>query len=98
MKIKKSEQTHIDNLGTKWESVLAAASLSIRKSPKLVGLDKIRCPMAVAAALNATGCPNHKGFVIPNEAGAPVYGIQEIVDGAFVAAVEAAKLKFAELV
>lgn len=90
--MKRSEQQHIDSLGER-RAAIAAASLSIRQDSKLVGLDKIRGPMAIAAALKATGCPDHEGFVIPKEAGPPMSGIQEFVDAAFIAAVEAAKLK-----
>ena len=91
MHIKKSEQTHMDGLGRKWDTALAAASLSARTNPKLVGLDKIRVPLATYAALKATGCPDHDGFVIPKEAGQPTIELQEIVDTAYAAAVEAAQ-------
>lgn len=91
MRIKKSEQKHMDELGDKFKRELAAASLVVRTNPKLVGLDKIREPLAIAAALNATGCPDHQGFVIPKEAGPPMPGIQDIVDTAFKDAIAAAR-------
>ena len=80
----------MDDLGPRWERALAAASLSVRLQPKLVGLDKIREPLAVRAALRATGCEVCDGFVIPKEAGPPMPGIQDIVDAAFADAVKEA--------
>lgn len=65
MKTKKSENDHIAALGDKWPLALAAASMSVRLDPKLVGLDKIRGPLAISAALKATGCPDHEGFCGP---------------------------------
>lgn len=91
MRIKKSETDHMQKLGARWERAVAAATLSVRTDPKLVGLDKIRLPLAIAAALKATGAPGHDGFVIPKEAGPPHAGIQDVVDAAFVAAYEAAE-------
>ena len=93
MRIKKSEQTHIDGLGDKWTRALAKASLSVRLNPKLVGLDKIREPLATRAALKATGAPGIDGFCIPETAGIPMREMQDIVDAAFTEAVNAAKLE-----
>lgn len=95
MRIKKPEELHIKALGENWPRALAIASLSIRQNSKLVGLDKIRDPMAVCAALKATGCPDHEGFVIPKSAGDPHIG-QEIVDGAYADAVKAITDKLGE--
>jgi hypothetical protein len=94
MKLKKSEQDHIKALGKRWHEALAAASLCVRSDPHLVGLDKIREPLAYQAALCGTRCPDHPGgFVIPASAGPPHQGIQEIVDHCFAAAAEIARIK-----
>lgn len=94
MKLKTSEQEHIKALGHNWSRVLAAASLSVRLDPKLVGLDKIRAPLAIRAALKATGCADCEGFVVPKDAGPSVAGFQKICDAAFEAAFIAALEKF----
>jgi hypothetical protein len=91
MRLKPTEERHIKSLGDKWSRALAAASMSIRTDSKLVGLDKIRQPLAIVAALKATGAADREGFVIPKSAGPPHYGIQEVVDAAFHAAVAAAQ-------
>lgn len=96
MAIKTSERKHIETLGRRWSDALAAASLSIRLNPKLIGLDKIRDPLALAATLKATGCPDHDGFVIPKGAGEPTREMQDVVDAAFALAVEVAQIKFKE--
>lgn len=93
MRIKKSEQKHMEALGPRWSQAVAAASLVIRMSPKLMGLDKIREPMAISAALCATGCGGHDGFVIPANAGQPTQEMQDIIDHTYAAAVEAARKK-----
>lgn len=93
MKLNKSEQDHIKGC-KRWNEALAAATMVVRTDPALVGLDKIRVPLAYHAALMATNCPDHPGgFVIPKEAGRPHQGIQEIVDHCFATAVEIARVK-----
>ena len=93
MKLKKSEQDHIKACKN-WNEALAATTMVVRTDPRLVGLDKIRVPLAYHAALEATNCPDHPcGFVVPKEAGPPHRGIQEIVDHCFAAAVEIARVK-----
>lgn len=50
------EQKHIDKIGLlTFERALAAASLCVRMDARLTGLDKLRGPLAHAAALRATG-------------------------------------------
>jgi hypothetical protein len=91
MRLKPTEEQHIKSLGDKWSRALAAASMSVRTDSKLVGLDKIRQPLAIVATLKATGAADRECFVIPKNAGSFDYGIQEVVDAAFQAAVAAAQ-------
>ena len=86
--MKKTEQEHIKELGERWPAALAAASLSVRTNPKLVGLDKIRRPLAEAAALRATGA-DVPCFTVPFSAGGHPAQIQGIVDVAFADAIKA---------
>ena len=90
-KLKTSEREHIKGLGSKWDAALAAAIMSVRREPKLVGLDKIREPMAYCAALKATGCPGHDGFVVPANAGTGTIEMEDIVNAAYTRAVSAAE-------
>lgn|GEM_PF-3275517 len=93
--MKKSEHDHIQKLGARWAPVLAATSLSVRQESKLVGLDKIRIPLATTAALKATLCPDAPPvFTVPAIAGKHPEVIQEIVDTAFAKAVEAGERAF----
>lgn len=58
--MKAAERDHIEEFGEeKFERALIAARMEIRKSSKLVGLDKIREPLALAAAFHATGHGEH---------------------------------------
>ena len=87
----KKTEDHIKTVGAKWPAALAAASMSVRTNSRLVGLDKIRLPLAEQAALRATGMPGVMGFCIPSAAGGPANEIQSVVDQAFVDAVEAVR-------
>ena len=94
MKLTAGEKKHIDWLDSEWTIALAAASMSVRSNGKLIGCDRIRVPLAIKAALFATSCPDaDNSFVPPAEAGEPIVGTQEILDAAFVAAVEAVREK-----
>lgn len=88
---KTSENEHIKKLGAKWNVALAAAMLSAKTNSKLTGLDKIRSDLSHCAALKATGCPDHEGFVFGKGYGEPTREIQDIADAAFKAAVEAVR-------
>ena len=93
--MKKSEREHVSAVGPKrWAVVLAATSLSVRQNSKLIGLDKIREPLAVQAALKATGYGNQI-FQLPFTAGKPVAETQTVTDAAFAAAAEAGERAFA---
>jgi hypothetical protein len=93
MRLKAPEQEHIAAVGDRWAAILAATTLSVRQNSKLVGLDKIREPLATQAALKATGY-EIPGFFIPKAAGGAYVGTQEVVDAAFAAAVEAGERAF----
>lgn len=89
--MKKSEANFIEANKHRFATALAKASMSIRTNSRLVGLDKIREPMAFAAALRALDFEGAaSGFAIPKGAGEPTQAMQDIVDAAFAAAVEAA--------
>lgn len=54
--MKAAERTHVEAIGeSKFASALAKASMVIRMDSRLTGLDKIREPLALQAALEATG-------------------------------------------
>jgi len=89
--VKSSEADHIKRLGAWWNTALAATTMSVRQNAKLVGLDKIREPIAMQAALKATGCKSVMGFNLPKNAGEPFRDIEDLVNSAFAAAVEAAE-------
>ena len=56
MKIKKVQEQHIKSVGeARFNSALGAATLSVRNCRSLVGLDKLRDPIAFEAAMRATG-------------------------------------------
>jgi len=93
MRKKKSEEKHIEENKTVFARALSAATFSVRSNPHLVGLDKIREPVAFCAALKATGYPCEiDGFALASEprAGEPYKETQEIVDAAYRAALDAA--------
>lgn len=64
------EQEHIRAVGDRWPLVLEATSRVVRSNPKLIGLDKIRRPLAEDAALKATGF-ELQIFKMPRGAGRP---------------------------
>jgi hypothetical protein len=92
--MKTSEREHIEAVGDRWPAILAATNLSVRQNAKLVGLDKIRQPLAIQAALKATGFGNQI-FQLPYSAGKLYADMQTITDAAFAAAVEAGERAFA---
>ena len=60
--MKKIESDHIETVGgAVFDAALAKAAMQIRQDRRLVGLDKIRIPLAFEAALLATGFPP-RGF------------------------------------
>jgi hypothetical protein len=66
--------------------------VSVRSHAALIGLDKIRKPIAHRAALKATGFPmTVDGCPLPVEAGQPYAETQLVVDEAYKAAVKAAQ-------
>lgn len=86
MKISSAAQDHIKALGPKWDRALAIASMSVRQNSKLIGLDKSRQPLAIAAALAGTGWEATQGFAIPGAAGAGNAELQGVVDAEFISA------------
>lgn len=89
--MKKSEANFIDANKERFAAALAKASMSVRSNSRLIGLDKIREPLAFQAALRALNFEGAlPGFAIPKTAGKPTQAMQDIVDEAFKAAVEAA--------
>jgi hypothetical protein len=90
MAIKKSEHNHIEALGPKkWIRAHNAATRSVMRNDKMVGMDKIRMALAVKAALKGTGCEGIAGFSVPSIAGTPNQAVQDIADAAFADAVDA---------
>lgn len=92
MRIKKAEEAHIKECKV-WSAALAAATMSVRTNTKLIGLDKIREPLAFQAALRATGCPDMpEGFILPaHGVGVHTQEIIEVCAAAYDAALEAAR-------
>lgn len=92
MKIKATEKEHIDAVGDRWHRVFAATTIAVRSSSKFTGLDKLREPMALQAALKATGFGN-PGLIIPRTAGDNRF-CQEIAGEVFADAVKAGERAF----
>lgn len=89
--MKQSEAAFIKQHQKAFDTALAKATMVVRTNPRLVGLDKIRVPLAFAAALRALNFEGAKpGFSIPKGAGEPTQDVQDVVDAVFTAAVEAA--------
>jgi hypothetical protein len=72
MRTKSAEMKYIKEHQSAFDAALARATLSIRQNAALVGLNKIREPLAFCAALKAINYPNAPaGFTPPKEAGEP---------------------------
>jgi hypothetical protein len=87
--MKKAMEVHIKEHQEAFDSALAKATICVRSCPALVGMNKIREPLAFSAALEATGYIIG-GFAVPPEAGPPNPQTQAIVDKLFRDAVAAA--------
>jgi hypothetical protein len=91
MRTKSAEMKYIKEHQSAFDAALARATLSIRQNAALVGLNKIREPLAFCAALKAINYPNAPaGFTPPKEAGEPTMELQQILDVAYEAAITAA--------
>lgn len=96
MRYKKAELAFAKNHGARFERALTAATIAARQDSRLVGLDKIREPLAWHAALKAIGYEDNgvplTGFAVPPSAGTVTTEIQEVADSVFAAAAAAAEL------
>ena len=92
MRVKASEKEHIDAVGDRWPRVIAAVTIAVRSSPKFTGLDKVREPLALQAALKATGYGN-PGLILPRTAGDNRF-CQDVADEVFAEAVKAGERAF----
>lgn len=90
----KKEKNHARAIGQRFDDALARATMLVRSSGKLTGLDKIRAPIAWRAALKATGYEfDVDGFVFPKsvESTAEITEIaSELYDRAVTAARQSA--------
>jgi hypothetical protein len=89
MKITQAEKKHIEAHRDAFTVAIARTSISVWQNAALIGLNKIREPIAFQAALKATGYPI-AGLVLPKEAGQPRTDTQALAEQAFEAAVDAA--------
>lgn len=89
---RKSESKHIEEVGEeKYWRAYDHAMLVARQASKLTGLQKIREAIAHEAALQATGFET-RPFGLPTKGcGEPTVEMQEIVDGIFPQALDAAR-------
>lgn len=86
-----AEKNHARAVGKPFDDALARATMVVRSSSKLIGLDKIRAPIAWRAALKATGYElDVDGFVFPKSVEATVE-ITEIASDLYERAVQAAR-------
>lgn len=84
------EREHIKAQGDAFDRALQVTTLIARQDMRLVGLDKIRKPLAFQAALKATGLET-AAFVMPVTAGKPTVEITDIAADIFNRAVTAAR-------
>ncbi|MCZ7564714.1 MAG: hypothetical protein M5U08_13820 [Burkholderiales bacterium] len=85
------ERKHVERIGAAaWAAALARASLVVRSDTRLIGLDRIRAPLAHHAALRATGFLARPVF--PKVVSAHMTGeMQRICDELLARAIAAAK-------
>jgi hypothetical protein len=87
-KVSEAQNDHIKAVGrVKFELALANATMAVRSDNRLVGLDKIRVPLAFQAALEATGYPKQPFMLGRQEMSAELQAIcNSILDKARAAA------------
>jgi hypothetical protein len=89
--MKKDEELHIETIGDeKFDAALAKATIEVRQDRRLVGLEKIRQPLAFEAALLATGFPR-RGFSL-GKGQTMTVEIMEICEEVLKKATDAAKV------
>ena len=89
--MKKIEEDHITAVGlATFDAAHAKATIAVRSDGRLVGLDKIRKPLAFEAALLATGFPP-RGFSLGKTIEMPA-DMQAICEETLKKAIDAAKV------
>lgn len=89
--MKKDESNHIEAIGEAvFDAALAKATMAVRQDNRLIGLDKIRVPLAFEAALLATGFPP-RGFSL-GKGPSMTHEIMEICEETLKRATDAAKV------
>lgn len=88
-KLSPKERKHVREHESEFFKALTAATFVIYKNTELVCMDKIRRPMALKAALKATGY-DIVGFMPPRDAGKPYIETVAVTDRLFDAALKAA--------
>jgi len=64
-KLTSKQKKHIKDRGAQFDNALARATMCVRSCGKLIGMEKVRAPIAWRAALAATGYPfETEGFVM----------------------------------
>lgn len=90
--MKKAEKEHIEAVGECWGRILIATTVAVRSSPRFTGLDKLRGPIAMQAALKAIGFGN-ASLIIPRAIGDNRH-CQGVADEVFADAVRAGERAF----
>jgi hypothetical protein len=91
VKLSSKERRHIADKGKQFTDALARATMCVRSCGQLVGLEKVRAPIAWRAALTATGYEQDvDGMVFPKDF-EPTVEINEIAAELYVRAVKAAQ-------